>query len=193
MPQKPRVSTSRRTRLFVALASMAAVVTIALIVLRACGLLRPFSVPTGAMIPAISPGDRIVMEGITFLSRQPRHGDVVVFKTDGIDSLPPRTFYVKRVAGEPGDRVRLSGDKLFISGAEVLLSNVAGRIVYELPPGAAGFAQTNVTVPLGSYFVLGDNSTNSSDSRFWGSVPRSNIIGRVSFRYWPPQKIGKIK
>ena len=185
---------SRSSKLLIALAPIAAFVVGALIVLRICGLIRPFSVPTGAMTPAVSAGDHIMMEGVTFLYGQPHHGDIVVFKTDGIPSLPPETLYVKRVAGEPGDHVRISGGKLFINEKRVSLSNAVGEIAYDLPPHVETFSpQTDVTVPNGCYFVLGDNSTNSLDSRFWGSVPRGNIIGRVSFCYWPPQRIGGVK
>jgi signal peptidase I len=134
------------------------------------------------------------MEGVTFLSRQPRRGDIVVFKTDGIASLPSATIYLKRVAGEPGDHVQISGSKLFINEKQVSLSNAVGEIAYDLPPHVETLSpKTDVTVPSGCYFVLGDNSTNSLDSRFWGSVPRGNIIGRVSFCYWPPQRIGGVK
>ena len=80
-----------------------------------------------------------MMEGVTFIARQPHRGDVVVFSTDGIDSLPPATFYVKRVAGEPGDHLRISEGKLFVNDKEVSLSNAAGEIVYHMPPGAGTF------------------------------------------------------
>ncbi len=185
---------SRGSKLLIGLALVPTCFIAALIVLRMCNLLRPFSVPTGAMAPAVSGGDHVMMEGMTFLSRNPRRGDVVVFRTDGIAMLPPATFYVKRVAGEPGDHVRISEGKLFVNNKQALLSNTVGQIVYDLPPHAAPFSPTTeLTVPDGCYFVLGDNSTNSFDSRFWGSVPRGNIIGRISFCYWPPQRAGGVK
>ena len=107
---------SRRSKLLVGIALIPACLYFALVVLRLCGLIRPFSVPTGAMTPAVSAGDHIMMEGFTFLCR-----------------------------------------------------------------------------PIGSYFVLGDNSINSSDSRYWGTVPRGNIIGRVWICYWPPERAGRVK
>jgi signal peptidase I len=182
----------RKTIIFFAL--MPTLVIGSLIVLRLFGLVRPFSVPTSAMAPTISAGDHIVMEGATFLSRQPRRGDIVVFRTDGIPSVPPGTFYVKRVVGEPGERVHFAGGKLFVNDKQVSLSNAMGEIVFELPQGVATlFPQTEMTVPSDDYFVVGDNSTNSSDSRYWGPLPRKNIIGRVSFCYWPPGRIGTVK
>ena len=185
---------NRRSKFLIGLALVPVCFVGALIVLRTCGLLRAFSVPTGAMTPAVSAGDHVMMEAMTFVTRNPRRGDVVVFRTDGIALLPSATFYVKRVAGEPGDHLRISDGKLFVNDKQVLLSNAAGPIVYDLPPHAETFSpKLDLTVPEGCYFVLGDNSTNSFDSRFWGSVPRGNILGRVSFCYWPPQRAGGVK
>lgn len=178
------------------LASMALVIAVCigtLIVLRLFGLLRPFSIPTGAMAPAVSPGDHDMMEGLSFLRRRPRRGDVIVFKTEGIASLPQDQFYVKRIAAEPGERLRLANGKLYINGHQVSLSNAIGEITYELPPIWQSSVQTNIIVPSACYFVLGDNSTNSLDSRFYGCVPRANVMGRLFFCYWPPGRLGSVK
>src|SRR5204863_160012 len=123
-----------RSKLLIGLAVPSAVLVGTLIVLRIFGLIRPFSVPTGRMTPAVSAGDHLMMEGVTFLARKPRRGDVVVFKTDGIASLPSAQVYVKRVAGEPGDQLWISGGKLYINGQHVALSNATGEIAYVLPP-----------------------------------------------------------
>jgi signal peptidase I len=107
--------------------------------------------------------------------------------------LPPGERYVKRVAGEPGDRLDLSNGWLLINDRPVALSNAWGRIAYNSSPYMPAPITTNVTVPAGGYFVLGDHATNSLDSRFFGSVSRRNIIGRIWFCYWPPQRIGGVK
>lgn len=194
LPQPPRVLLSPRSKLVIGLALVPAFLVGALILLRICGLLRPFNVPSAAMTPAVSAGDHVLMEGITFLARQPRRGELVVFKADGISLLPPGEFYIKRVAGEPGDHVRISEGKLFVNEKQVSLSNAVGAVVYDPSPGNTfSTPRTDVTVPEACYFVLGDNSTNSLDSRFYGSIPRSSIIGRVYFCYWPPQRIGGVK
>lgn len=194
LPQPPRSQIGLGSKVLIGLALIHALFIGALIVLRVFGLIRPFSIPTGAMRPAVSAGDHIMMERISYLTREPRRGDIVVFKTDGIASLPAAEIYLKRVAGEPGEHVQITAGKLFVNEKQVSLSNAVGQIGYDPPPMPGSFApQTDVTVPTGCYFVLGDNSTNSFDSRFWGSVPRANIIGRVSFCYWPPGRLGRVK
>jgi signal peptidase I len=116
-----------------------------------------------------------------------------VFKTGGIERLPPGQFYVKRVAGEPGTHVRISDGRLYINEQQVTLSNAAGPITYDPPPGIASPPHADVTVPEACYYVIGDNSTNSLDSRFYGGVPRENVVGRVLFCYWPPKRAGWVK
>ena len=145
------------------------------------------------MAPAVSAGDHILMENFTFLFAKPHRGDIIVFKSAGIPVLPQSQLYVKRIAGEPGDRLRISEGRLFINEQPVSLSNALGEILYNLPIGAEKSALTDTIVPNGCYFVLGDNATNSFDSRFWGSVPRENIIGRAAYCYFPPRRIGRVK
>jgi signal peptidase I len=163
--------------------------------LRATGLVRPFRVPTAGMSPAISPGDHVMMEGLTFLSRQPRRGDIIVFKTDGLPEVPAGEIYVQRVVGEPGDRIRLSGGTLSINGTNVVISNAAGEIQYANLSSAQYLVSSNdvTIVPANCYFVMGDNSSNSLDSRFWGFLPADNILGRARFCYFPPGRMGTIK
>ncbi len=194
LPKTVGVPTSRRSKVIIGLALVPVCLYGALIVLRICGMVRPFSIPTDAMTPAVSAGDHIVMEGVTFVARQPRRGDIVVFRTDGVASLPPATLYIKRVAGEPGDHLRISEGKLFVNDQQVSLSNSLGQIVYSLPSRAEFLPpRLDLTVPQGCYFLVGDNSTNSLDSRYYGSIPRGNILGRVSFCFWPPQRVGAVK
>jgi len=164
------------------------------VLLRVFGLVQHCFVPAGSMSPAVAAGDHVLIEGLSLLTREPRRGDIVVFKTKGIASLPPAQLWVKRVAGEPGDQLRISDGHLCINNKPVSLSNAVGEIAYLPPPQVPGASTTtDVTVPTGHYFVLGDNTTNSLDSRFWGSLPRENIMGRVVFCYWPPQRFGRVQ
>lgn len=147
------------------------------------------------MTPTISRGDQFIMEGFTFLLRRPRRGDVIVLKTDGIPSLPPGGIYIKRVAGSPGDRLRIEDGRLYVNDAHVVLENEVGEIRY-VPVAGEHYLTTStdtLVVPEGHYFVLGDNSGDSVDSRTWGCIPAANIMGRASFRYWPPARIGSVR
>lgn len=193
-PQTQTAHGGRQKRLTIIVCALACLVVVTLITCRLFDLVRCFSIPTRAMLPALSPGDQVVMEGFTFMAHKPRRGDLVVFMTDGIASIPNDQFWVKRIAGEPGDQVRITDGKLFINQVQTSLSNNLGEITYLLPP-AAGIqaAYTDVTVPTGYYFVLGDNSTNSFDSRFWGFVPKRNIMGRIWFCYWPLARGGAVR
>jgi len=153
------------------------------------------------MSPAVSAGDHVVMEKVTFLFRKPHRGDIVAFKTDGITSLqpgklsfPPGTFYVKRIAGEPGEHLQILDRQLFINGNRIVISNSAGAISYTSPvPSDLFIIQTEHAIGADAYFVLGDNSTNSLDSRYFGAIPGANIAGKMVFCYWPPRRIGFIK
>jgi len=191
LPKSTPPTRKRRRRVLIA---VLVIFGVALGSLRPLGLIRPFSVPTGGMAPAVSAGDHVMMEGLSFLLRKPRRGDVVVFKTDDIVGLSPGMSYVKRVAGEPGDRLRITDGKLYINDQHVVLSNASGEITYQLPFGSPiAAANTDLIVPEGEYFVLGDNSINSLDSRSWGCVPARNISGRIAFCYAPASRIGSVR
>lgn len=173
--------------------TLVVVLALFLISLRPLGLIRPFSIPTGAMTPAASPGDHVMMERLSYLFRQPNRGEIVVFKTEGIPGLSREQIHFKRVAGLPGDRLRIEGGSLCTNDQLVALSNAAGFISYHLPKNLAGMpGTTTLTVAPGQYFVLGDNSANSYDSRFWGCVPAQNIMGKVAICYWPPGRTGAV-
>jgi signal peptidase I len=194
LPRSRPVPLNGRLKLLIGLSLVPALFVGAWLVLRLCGLVRLFSVPAGSMTPAVAAGDHVMMEGVTFRTRKPRRGEVVVFKTEGMAALPPATIYVKRLVGEPGDQVRIADGKLHINGGPVTLSNAVGAITYRPHPGSFTMAgMTNVTVPDGQCYVLGDNSLNSHDSRYWGCVPAGNILGRVVFCYWPPSRMGRVK
>ena len=192
-PLPTRKAPAKRLRRGVLIGLIVAVV----VVLISFRPLRPFSVPTGAMAPAIEAGDRVMMERVTFLVRKPHRGDIIVFRTDGIRSITPQergSIYVKRIAGMPGERLDISDGKVYINDKPVPLRNAVGEIDYLLPAGMGWPAfQTNVSVPSKQYHVLGDNSTNSYDSRSWGFVPAENVMGRVWFCYWPPNRVGRVR
>jgi len=195
IPSPTEVPRAKRPRkLWFAMCALGAICAISIIAVRVLGLMHPFSIPSGSMSPALSPGDHIMMEGFTLLVRKPRCGEIIVFRTDGIPGLPDGQYWTMRVAGVPRDHIRIEGGTLYINDAATVLSNSAGKITYDLPPiPEIVVPYTNTTVPPASYYVLGDNSTNSNDSRFWGTVPAKNIKRHVWFCYSPPSRIGAVK
>ena len=102
-------------------------------------------------------------------------------------------FYIKRLAGEPGDNMRIEHPRLYINGSLAQGPEFAREM--SAKDGYRGYSNTvgvylrtasdTFDVPLKSYFALGDNSYNSSDSRAWGVVPAENVVGRGLFVYWP--------
>jgi signal peptidase I len=175
---------------------------------------KPYRIPSGSMLPTLKPGQRILVDRFSHrLGGDPKLGDVTVF-------LPPRgadtgtcghrgegpfyaggpetrrscsrptasrseTTFVKRVVGLPGDKIAV----------------VNGHVIRNGKPAREGFASAcygpecnlnPITIPKGSYFLMGDNRGNSDDSRFWGPVPRDWIIGKAVVSYWPPNAAGTL-
>jgi signal peptidase I len=195
--RKQEPANERRNKILVGVALCLALLGVGLMLLRVFGLVRPFSVPSGAMEPTMVSGDYVLMEGISYLFRGPRRGEAVVFKTDGIGDLPPGRVLSQRVAGTPGETLRLVNGKLLVNEQPVSLQSSTGTIQYVYLPSDYGkyllSSNDTVTVPTNSFFVLGDNSKASSDSRVWGFVPGSNVLGRVWFRYAPAERVGVVR
>jgi len=206
MNKLPSVSASKlpsrkrnRNRMIVALligATIPAVFcTATLIFLQTTGMIRPFRVPTGTMSPAVQPGDQIYMEALTYRWSKPSRGDVVVLRADSIAGTDSGALWIKRLVGLPGDHVRISDGAIFVNDQRLPLHNNAGQIHYVNGPAGryATSAQDMVLVPSNKYFVLGDNSAHSYDSRYWGFLPADAVIGRGVFCYWPPRHFGFIR
>jgi signal peptidase I len=159
-------------------------------------LTRLFKVPTQSMAPTILPGDRLFVQTSAYWFAAPRRGEVVVFRTDavGSSSLPKGQFYVKRVAGLPGEALQISEGRLLINGRYLdkpapLMGSNFGTVGMPWP----GKGPDVWKIPEDSYFVIGDNTTNSLDSRFFGPIPRASIIGRATKTYWPLLRAGDIR
>ena len=160
---------------------------------------RLYVIPSTSMEDTILRGDRILVEKVTpLLGREPRFGDIVVH----LYPLNPVEVYVKRIVGVPGDRLRIVNKQLYRNGAAVeepYAKHVANYVdAYRdnfpstpnmpLSPVAVEMLQNNVqagevVIPQGKYFVLGDNRDYSSDSRYWGFISRSDIVGRPLMVY----------
>lgn len=181
-------------RVVLIFSGLAGVCFIATLILRLLGLIQLFNIPSGGMSPTLERGDRLLMERLTYLMRKPKRGDVAVFKTQDMPSfhIAEGTFFVQRIAGEPGEELRIADGKLVVNGKQVSLHCATGAICY-FNIATLGATNSVAKIPAQHYFMLGDNSGNSLDSRYWESLPAANIKGRVVWRYWPPGRIGIVQ
>jgi signal peptidase I len=160
------------------------VVSVVIAVLLRTFVIGAFSIPSGSMIPTLEKGDRILVDRVAYDFHGVHRGDVVVFRPTQnlLCGTPAEEYLVKRVIGLPGDRISSRGNTIYISG----------RPLKEpwLPKNdPLGQQITPTTVPPGQYYMLGDNRGDSCDSRFWGTVPRSHLIGPADVRFWPPSRM----
>jgi signal peptidase I len=138
------------------------------------------------MEPTLVKGDRIIVDKLGVEFGTINIGDVVVFKAPQKASLcgDAVTDFVKRVIGVPGDHLTSKGNTIYVNGKPL-----SENWPHTEP---LGLAIGHVTVPANHYFVMGDNHDDSCDSRYWGTVPRSNIIGKAFVRVWPFSRLGWI-
>ncbi len=139
-----------------------------------------FSIPSKSMKPTLYVGDRIIIDKLSVDLGTINIGDVVVFKAPkdvAADCDDPVTDLVKRVVGLPGDHLTSKGNTIYVNN-QPLKENWSH---WEPLGSAIG----DVVVPANQYFVMGDNHFNSCDSRTWGTVPRSDVIGKAFLRFWP--------
>ncbi|MDY3248801.1 MAG: signal peptidase I [Candidatus Choladocola sp.] len=138
-----------------------------------------------SMYPALSNGDNLIVDKITYRFRDPRRFEVVVFPF----RYQEDTYYIKRIIGLPGETVQIYDGKIYINGKE--LNESYGYETIRNP----GLASKAITLGEDEYFVLGDNRNNSADSRepSVGNISRDDIIGRAWLRIWPFTSIGFLK
>ena len=126
-----------------------------------------------SMIPTLQNGEYILVNKLAYKTGQPNRGDIIVFRLPGDESQD----LIKRVIGLPGDTIEVRNGQVYVNGAALAEPYLS--------------QPTNSTIPArqvepGRYFVMGDNRNNSSDSRSFGSIARSDIVGRAWVVYWPP-------
>jgi signal peptidase I len=137
------------------------------------------------MEPTLQIGDRIVVSKLSVEFGTIHRGDILVFRApaavqtqcgDDVADL------VKRVIGLPGDHLTSKGNTIYVNGSPLLQPWTHNEPL--------GRAIGKVTVPANHYFMMGDNEDDSCDSRYWGTIPRSSIIGKAFIRIWPLSRIG---
>lgn len=162
------------------------VMALALAVVVRTYVAQMFYIPSGSMLPTLQIGERIVVDKLSYDVHSVHRGDIVVFKRPPLEQAD-YTDLVKRVIGLPGDVISLSDGTVEINGrplAEPWLPDPAPPT--EPSPISQGFSLEHpYRVPPGEYYVMGDNRTNSEDSRYFGPIPKSLIVGKMAFRVWP--------
>ncbi len=158
----------------------------------------PARIDGSSMNPTLEDGEAVWMwKWVRFNSSWPDYGDVVAtlapinrppYSTEtGIFGLERRTRLVKRVVGKPGDTLELRGGDLYRNGLKVTEKYTSSEV--------AAFSSASVTLKTNEYYVLGDNRRlgESIDSRFFGPVQRSDLLGEVSAVLWPPSSWGRVQ
>ena len=168
-------------------------------------LVKPYRIPSESMVPTLQIGQRVLVNRIGHSFSKPSVGDVVVFHPpQGADGNPrcgaeheptqvcPRPVaqrddvnFIKRVVAGPGDRLKLENGHVVLNG-----ERQKEPFARDCGVGDGCDYPTEITVPAGHYFMMGDNRGSSDDSRFWGPVPDEWIIGGAFATYWPPKRIG---
>lgn len=143
----------------------------------------PFKITGHSMEPTLTAGDRVLVDRISNNIRSIKRFELILFTIDEKDSTP----YVKRVIGLPGETVQIKDGLVYINDKKIDM----GKLDKVLQPG---LAKHPITLGKDEYFVLGDNSTGSEDSRYLniGNISRKQIKGIVWLRFYPFSKIGKI-
>jgi signal peptidase I len=169
-------------------------------------LVKPFRIPSASMEPTLDIGQRVLVSRVTYHFSDPDRGDVVVFKPPkgadenmcGVPRQPQRACseptpgkskenFIKRIVAVPGDRLKVLRGRVYIDGKrqnEPYIRPDETCDICELP--------REIVIPADHFFMMGDNRGESADSRYWGPVPRDNLIGQAFFTYWPPKRIGTL-
>ncbi|HEV7771952.1 MAG TPA: signal peptidase I [Conexibacter sp.] len=173
-------------------------------------LVKTYRIPSGSMEPTLDIGQRVLVNRIGMRFGDPSVGDIVVFHppkgadnpagpvcgvpTEGLGSsracstpVPQRSdqTFIKRVVGVGGDRIQIQDGHVIRNGRRE-----ADSFTNPCGDGQGCTFQGTITVPDGSFFMMGDNRGQSDDSRFWGPVPKKWVIGTTIATYWPPKRIG---
>lgn len=149
-------------------------------------LSQPHKVIGSSMVPNFHDGDYILTDKVTYRFSKPKKGDIVVFK----NPLDKSQDFIKRIVATAGESIRVEDGNVYINGKALSEPYLPESLTTE----EGSFLQEGeeVVVPPQNLAVFGDNRFHSSDSRTWGFIHRTEIIGKVFIRYWPTSSMGLI-
>ncbi len=160
-----------------------------------------YKIPTGSMIPTLLPNDRILVNKFVYGARvpfigarvpglrQPKRGDVVVF----IYPEDRSKNFIKRLIGLPSETIEIRSGNIYVNGYQNKERLLYNRYYYNRVDSDFGKENQAINIPDDAYYVLGDNSVSSRDSRYWGFVPKKNVLGKAICILWPLNRIRLIE
>ncbi len=160
------------------------VVAVGLATLFTRFVMQPYEIPSGSMEQTIEIGDRVFSEKLSYAFGEPAQGDIITFE----DPSDPERVLIKRVIATGGQTVDLRDGAVYVDGVRLDEPYTQGKPSNDLNSGI----QYPYVVPEGYVWVMGDNRTNSADSRAFGAINTEDITGRAVFRYWPLDRIGTL-
>lgn len=158
-----------------------AAVSLAIIIPVRYFLIQPFYVKGASMEPSFFDHEYLIIDELSYRFNDPERGDIVVFRYPA----DPKQFFIKRVVGLPGETVEVDETEVKIYNDEHPNGLVLDESIYLGEDYISSPTKRTVTLKAGEYFVMGDNRSSSLDSRFFGAIKRSDIVGRVWLRGWP--------
>lgn len=151
--------------------------------------LQAFSIPSDSMLPTLHRGDRVLVNKWSYRVHDVNRGDVVVFSRPPAVTDTAVEDLIKRVVGLPGERVVITGGHVEIDGEQLTEPYLPDRTRTDPDGPVTCPPEDPCVIPAGEVWVMGDNRNNSRDSRWFGSIPESTIVGRASARIWPPDRL----
>ncbi len=181
----------RRIVNFILDSIQALVLALSIFVLLYLFVAQPNQVNGQSMMPNFIDKEFLLTDKISYKTKDPKRGDVVVFKAPPSEACSEEECeYIKRVIGLPGETIMVKDNAVYING--VLLNEEYLPEEFVTRPGSYLSLGKSVSVPTGEYILLGDNRSHSRDGREFGLVPKSDIVGRALWIYWPPDFFGGI-
>ena len=164
---------------------MIAIVVVAYFGLRTF-VVGTYEIPSGSMLDTIQIGDRVFSEKVSYYFRDPEQGDIITFA----DPENPQRTLIKRVIAVGGQTVDLKDGYVYVDGKKLNEPYTEGKQSLPLNTAYGVSVTYPYTVPDGYLWVMGDNRTNSADSRYFGAVSKDSVTGHANFTFWPLNRIG---